>query len=157
MIGATAHATARFFFIYAEWDRVLYIGATVSSLGPIVAPVLRSMTSKIVPLAERGKVFALLSVFDNCVPLFSGVLYSQVYNRNIHTNPGSIFWLTMATQTAVFVFMGYIHFSLKGRSLAVDEYGDPTSPLDHESGKPLAAPPGNDVDVVDSVVVKQVK
>lgn len=78
MIGAMAHATARFFFIFAREGWVLYLGAAVSSLGPIVAPVLRSMTSKIVPLSERGKVFALLSVFDNCVPLFSGVLYTQV-------------------------------------------------------------------------------
>lgn len=29
-------------------------GGTVVALGPIVAPVLRSMTSKVVPLSERG-------------------------------------------------------------------------------------------------------
>jgi len=79
MVGASAHALARLFFIFAEQPYVLYIGAAVSSLGPIVAPVLRSMTSKIVPISERGKVFAILSVFDNAVPMFSGVLYSQVF------------------------------------------------------------------------------
>lgn len=121
MIGAMAHATARFFFVFAREGWVLYLGAAVSSLGPIVAPVLRSMTSKIVPLSERGKVFALLSVFDNCVPLFSGVLYTQVYNNTIDTHPGSIFWLTMATQLIVFAFMLFIHVSLRGKSLAVDE------------------------------------
>lgn len=121
MIGAMAHASARFFFIFAMEGWVLYLGAAVSSLGPIVAPVLRSMTSKIVPVSERGKVFALLSVFDNCVPLFSGVLYSQLYNNTINTYPASIFWLTMGTQLAVFAFMIFIHMTLQGRSLAVDE------------------------------------
>lgn len=29
-------------------------GGTIVALGPIVAPVLRSMTSKVVPLSERG-------------------------------------------------------------------------------------------------------
>lgn len=121
MIGAMAHASARFFFIFAQEGWVLYIGAAVSSLGPIVAPVLRSMTSKIVPLAERGKVFALLSVCDNAVPLFSSVLYSQIYNHTINTHPAGIFWLTMATQLVVFGFMLFVHVTLRGRSLAVDE------------------------------------
>lgn len=121
MIGAMAHATARFFFIFAQEGWVLYVGAAVSSLGPIVAPVLRSMTSKIVPLAERGKVFALLSVFDNAVPLFSGVLYSQIYNNTIHTHPASVFWLTMATQLVVFSSILFVHVTLRGRTLAVDE------------------------------------
>lgn len=121
MIGAMAHATARFFFIFAVEGWQLYLGAAVSSLGPIVAPVLRSMTSKIVPVSERGKVFALLSVFDNCVPLFSGVLYTQVYNNTINTHPAGIFWLTMGTQLAAFAFMMFIHVTLRGRSLAVEE------------------------------------
>lgn len=134
MIGAMAHATARFFFIFAVEGWQLYLGAAVSSLGPIVAPVLRSMTSKIVPVSERGKVFALLSVFDNCIPLFSGVLYSQVYNNTINTHPASIFWLTMGTQLAVFSFMLFVHVTLRGRSLAVDEMGAETSirPADFE-------------------------
>lgn len=121
MIGAMAHAMARFFFIFANDAWVLYLGAAVSSLGPIVAPVLRSMTSKIVPVSERGKVFALLSVFDNCVPLISGVLYTQVYNNTIDTHPAGIFWLTMGTQLAVFSFMVFIQATLRGRSLEVDE------------------------------------
>lgn len=121
MVGACAHATARLFFAFADVPWLIYVGGAVSSLGPVVAPVLRSMTSKVVPLAERGKVFALLSVFDNAVPLFSGVLYTQVYNATIDTHPAGIFWLTLSTQMCVFLFTLYIHISLKGRSLAVAE------------------------------------
>uniref|UniRef100_A0A7G3B0U0 Putative transporter add1 major facilitator superfamily protein n=1 Tax=Lutzomyia longipalpis TaxID=7200 RepID=A0A7G3B0U0_LUTLO len=130
MVGACAHASARFFFAFAEVPWVLYIGGAVSSLGPVVAPVLRSMTSKVVPLAERGKVFALLSVFDNAVPLFSGVLYTQVYNATINTHPAGIFWLTMSTQLCVLLFALYIHITLKGRNLAVAEVEKKTTLID---------------------------
>lgn len=79
MVGALAHITGRFFFIAAEVPYVFYIGGAISSLGPIVGPLIRSMTSKIVPITERGKVFAILAVCDNAVPFFSGILYTQVY------------------------------------------------------------------------------
>lgn len=79
MIGASAHIIARIFFAAAEVPYVFWIGGFASGLGPIVGPIVRSMTSKVVPANERGKVFALLSVCDNAVPFVSGVLYTQVH------------------------------------------------------------------------------
>lgn len=78
MIGASAHIIARIFFAAAEVPIIFYVGGAISGLGPVVGPIIRSMTSKLVPTYERGKVFAILAVFDNAVPFFSGVLYSQV-------------------------------------------------------------------------------
>lgn len=104
MLGAAAHAIARLFFAFAQIGWVFYVGGLVSGLGPVVGPVLRSLTSKVVPSSERGKVFALLSVCDNSVPLISGVLYSQVYIATIGVFPG-IFFLTIATQIIVFILM----------------------------------------------------
>ena len=80
----------------------------VCSLGPIVGHMIRAMTSKVVPQSERGKVFALLSVCDNAVPLISGVCYSQVYRATLNDQEKGgqgIFLLTIATQFAVFVLM----------------------------------------------------
>lgn len=116
MIGATAHATARFVYIFAEVDWLLYIGATISSLGPVVAPVLRSMISKMVPSTERGIIFSFLSVFDNAVPLVSGVLYTQIYNASINTFPQAFFLLTMGTQAVVFLLTMTVHISLRGQT-----------------------------------------
>lgn len=125
MVGATAHMVARIFFSIAETPFVFYIGGLISGLGPVVGPVVRSMTSKVVPITERGKVFALLAVCDNAVPFFSGVLYSQVstsimtlsrihstfhiyckqvYNATLGEQPG-IFYLTIATQLVVFILI----------------------------------------------------
>jgi len=117
MLGAAAHAVARLFFAFAQVDWIFYVGGLVSGLGPVVGPVLRSLTSKVVPSSERGKVFALLSVCDNSVPLISGVLYSQVYIATIGVFPG-IFFLTIATQMVVFILMLGVHRSLKGQPLA---------------------------------------
>lgn len=80
----------------------------MSSLGPIVGPMIRAMTSKVVPLSERGKVFALLSVCDNAVPFISGVCYSQVYRATLN-NDGQggdgVFLLTIASQLTVFILI----------------------------------------------------
>ncbi|XP_025075002.1 proton-coupled folate transporter isoform X1 [Pogonomyrmex barbatus] len=104
-VGTIAHASGRIVFILAKRPELFYVGATVAALGPVVAPVLRSMTSKLVPIEERGKVFAMLSVCDNAVPLFSGSLYSQLYNATIKTAPNSFYWLTFATQIAVLLLI----------------------------------------------------
>lgn len=104
IIGTISHTIARIFFATAQVPWVFYVGGFWSSIGPIAGPVLRSMVSKVVPMAERGKVFALFSVCDNAVPFVSGVLYSQIYNLTIGKFPG-IFVLTAVTQIIVFCLM----------------------------------------------------
>lgn len=116
-VGAIAHASGRIIFALAAVPQLFYVGAAVAALGPIVAPVLRSMTSKLVPVEERGKVFAMLSVCDNAVPLFSGILYTQLYNLTINTVPSSIYWLTFTTQIMVLLLISIIHFSSKSENV----------------------------------------
>lgn len=103
MIGAVCHSIARLFFALGDTSMLIYVGGIFAGVGPIVAPVIRSMVSKIVSPAERGKAFSVLAVADNAVPLFSGACYSQLYNATIHYLPSSIFYLTMASQMAVFL------------------------------------------------------
>uniref|UniRef100_A0A1I8PBN0 Major facilitator superfamily (MFS) profile domain-containing protein n=1 Tax=Stomoxys calcitrans TaxID=35570 RepID=A0A1I8PBN0_STOCA len=126
-VGAWAHAIARLFYYFANTGQMFYAGAIICSLGPIVGPMIRSMTSKIVPLSERGKVFALLSVCDNAVPFISGVCYSQVYRATLNDDGkggGGVFLLTIATQMAVFVLILSIHIILGNNSLEVPEVSE---------------------------------
>lgn len=104
MIGATFFTASRIFYAFAQVPWIFYVGALISCIGPVGGPIIRSMTSKVVPAAERGKVFALLAVCDNAVPLVSGVLYTQVYNLTVGIFPG-IFWLTAISQSILFVLM----------------------------------------------------
>lgn len=55
MAGATAHMTGHFIYAHAKSDIIMYLGATAAALGPCVAPLIRSMTSKLLAPAERGK------------------------------------------------------------------------------------------------------
>lgn len=119
-VGVCAHVTARFFYYFANTPAFFYVGAVVCSLGPIVGPMIRSITSKIVPQSERGKVFALLSVCDNAVPFVSGVCYSQIYRATIGER-SAVFLLTIATQIAVFFLILGIHLKVGHNELAVPE------------------------------------
>ncbi|XP_028981754.1 thymic stromal cotransporter homolog [Diachasma alloeum] len=122
IIGALSHAGGRILFASALTPNVFYAGAAVAALGPVIAPVLRSMTSKVVPVNERGKVFAVLSVCDNAVPLFSGVLYSQLYNVAYYTVPNAIYWLTFATQIAVMFLIIVIHVAPGANDQEIEDY-----------------------------------
>ncbi|XP_049315340.1 proton-coupled folate transporter isoform X1 [Bactrocera dorsalis] len=135
-IGAWAHAIARLFYYFAQTGTFFYVGALICSLGPIVGPMIRAMTSKIVPQSERGKVFALLAVCDNAVPFISGVFYSQVYRATLNDDGKGgrgVFLLTIATQLAVFVLILAIHIILGEQSLAVPEISEKESQLIHEN------------------------
>lgn len=143
MVGAFCYAMSRVFFVIADIPELFYVAAGISSVGPVSAPILRSMTSKVVSSSERGKVFAILSVCDNAVPLVSSVLYSQIYNVTVGKFAG-IYMLTIVTQIILFILMLWVwwpkflvifiehiankmlncrivHLLLKGRQLAVDE------------------------------------
>lgn len=118
MVGALAHTTARIFYSQAVTTWVFYMGGVFAAFGPIVAPVIRSMVSKIVDNSEKGKAFSVLGVADNAIPLVSGVLYSKLYNATIHNHPEAIFYLTMGSQVAVFVIVMYIHIIYKQDELS---------------------------------------
>lgn len=104
MFGSFCFALARVFFALAEVPELFYVGAAIASIGPVGGPLIRSMASKVLPSAERGKVFAILAVCDNAVPLVSSVLYTQIYNLTLEKFPG-IFILTAITQIILFFLM----------------------------------------------------
>lgn len=78
MTGCLGHIIARFFFGFAETSTMFYIGGAISTIGPIATPILKSMVSKAVDASERGKIFAIASVFNNAGPFIGGILYSKV-------------------------------------------------------------------------------
>lgn len=103
-IGALAHSLGRICFALASETWMMWMGASIASFGPIVAPALRSITSKLVPSDERGSIFSLLSACDNAIPMISGVLYTQVYNATLASGfAASIFLITIASQMVVFI------------------------------------------------------
>lgn len=118
IIGAISHITARIFFIAANSPFWFYIGAVSAVFGPVVAPVLRSVTSKLVPTSERGKVFALFSVADITAPIASGFIFSQVYIHTAQTSfPGAIYLVTAVSQVIVFIIALSMNCILHGKNV----------------------------------------
>lgn len=78
MVGCLGHLIARLFFGFAETPTMFYVGGAISTFGPIATPVLKSMVSKAVEGTERGKIFAIASIFNNGGPFIGGILYSKV-------------------------------------------------------------------------------
>lgn len=55
MLGAAAHICGHFIYAHATISNLMYVGGTAAALGPCVAPLIRSMTSKLLPASERGR------------------------------------------------------------------------------------------------------
>lgn len=56
MLGAAAHITGHLVYAHTTVGKMMYVGATAAALGPIVAPLIRSITSKLLPPDERGSI-----------------------------------------------------------------------------------------------------
>ncbi|KAL7012231.1 hypothetical protein ACKWTF_014704 [Chironomus riparius] len=111
VIGACGSIIGRLFFAFVGTTALMYVGASFASVGPIILPALRSISSKLVPCDERGIMFALISACDKLVPIISGVLYSQTYLATMKVYPAGIFWVTIVSQALVFVTIIFIHFN----------------------------------------------
>ncbi|KAJ8737252.1 hypothetical protein PYW07_000523 [Mythimna separata] len=118
MLGATAHICGHLVYAHATRDKLWYVGATAAALGPCVAPLIRSMTSKVLPASERGVAYAFLSVMENAVAMFASIIYSQLYKATFDTEfANSIFYLTISTQVVVFSLIFTMEIMLRGRPL----------------------------------------
>lgn len=67
MIGALAHSVGRIFFATAVDSWVFYLGGIFAAIGPIVAPVIRSMVSKLVANSEKGIFKSQNSEFSSSI------------------------------------------------------------------------------------------
>ncbi|XP_021188002.3 probable peptidoglycan muropeptide transporter SLC46 [Helicoverpa armigera] len=118
MLGATAHICGHLVYAHAKTANLWYLGATFAALGPCVAPLIRSMTSKVLPASERGVAYAFLSVMENAVAMFASIIYSQLYKATLDTEfVNSIFYLTISTQVVVFTLIFIMEIMLRGRPL----------------------------------------
>ncbi|XP_013187573.2 probable peptidoglycan muropeptide transporter SLC46 isoform X1 [Amyelois transitella] len=76
----------------ASWH--MYLASGVSSFGSLSAPLIRSFLTKILPVQDIAKVFALMCAIEGIFPLISPALYNAVYNLTIASFPGAILLMT---------------------------------------------------------------
>lgn len=116
IFGASSFLISRIIFAFSHTPLWIYIGAAFSFTGPIISPVGRSIVSKVVHVSDRGKMFALVGVFELSARFLASVAYSQVYIHTIKTTFPEAFFLVTILCQAIIVLIGlYIHFSILDR------------------------------------------
>lgn len=74
----------------------MYMGASIASVKGLSAPLIRSFLTKILPVVDIAKVFALMSAIEGLCPLISPFMYNSLYQFTVAAFPGSIYVLSSA-------------------------------------------------------------
>ncbi|XP_026729440.1 proton-coupled folate transporter-like [Trichoplusia ni] len=87
-------------FATASWH--MYLGASIASFKGLSAPLIRAFLTKILPVVDIAKVFALMSAVEGLCPLLSPLIYNSLYQVTLDVFPGAIYLLSAAiTATSV--------------------------------------------------------
>lgn len=89
---------------YLKW----FSGSALSMFRGLSSPLIRSLLTKILPLTDIAKVFALMSAIEGICPLISPVMYNSLYAATISTFPASIYVLSIAVTAICIIFTGWV-------------------------------------------------
>ncbi|XP_061720375.1 probable peptidoglycan muropeptide transporter SLC46 [Cydia pomonella] len=92
-------------FAVTTWHMYL---TSVSFIRVISAPLIRSFLSKMVPLEDIAKVFALLCTMESVCPIIAPLIYNTLYNFTIHDFPGAFYLLSACINAVCVVMLGFV-------------------------------------------------
>ncbi|CAG9834865.1 unnamed protein product [Diabrotica balteata] len=72
----------------ATEDFHIYFAAGLKFISGIISPQCRTLISKLVPVDEIAKVFALIMVVEFVVSIGASPFYTLIYNATVDTDPG---------------------------------------------------------------------
>ncbi|KAK9710999.1 Major Facilitator Superfamily [Popillia japonica] len=90
----------------ADWH--IYVAGVIRSLGGILAPMIRSLLSKMVTQEETGKLFSVTVALESLVLLGGIPLYTLVYNNTLDTEPGAFNFITGALYFLLVICIGIV-------------------------------------------------
>ncbi|GJQ80800.1 hypothetical protein Trydic_g9391 [Trypoxylus dichotomus] len=106
VISSASKIASSFVYAFAPTSTIFYLGAIVEMLNGTSFIAMRSITSKLVPPEELGKINSLFGVSEALMPLVYGPMYSFVYKSTIDTIPGSFLLLGgILTTPAIIIFL----------------------------------------------------
>ncbi|KAJ8717304.1 hypothetical protein PYW08_005703 [Mythimna loreyi] len=88
----------------------MYLGASVGSLRGLTAPLIRSFLTKILPVVDIAKVFALMSAIEGVCPLIAPLVYNSLYQITVTVLPGSIYILSSAVTAICVVSLTVVQY-----------------------------------------------
>jgi len=104
---------------FASEPWMYYLGALIDTFGSYASSIMRSMLSCCVAPDELGKIYALLSAFDNLLPLGITEAYSLIFEATIESKvPGTIFFISAAISAIALLSSVYILITLRGKRMS---------------------------------------
>ncbi|XP_011502116.1 PREDICTED: solute carrier family 46 member 3-like [Ceratosolen solmsi marchali] len=91
VLSCVSKILASFVYAFSTTDWMIYIAPLVEIINGTSFIVMRSITSKLVPPDELGKVNSLFGVCEAIVPLVYGPMYSSIYGATVNNFPGTFF------------------------------------------------------------------
>ncbi|KAG6456780.1 proton-coupled folate transporter [Manduca sexta] len=88
----------------------MYFGVSISLFKDLSAPLLRSVITKILPVEDIAKVFALMAAIEGLCPLISPLLYNCLYVYTLSTLPAAIYILSSGITLTCIIFVGIVQY-----------------------------------------------
>ncbi|CAH0590195.1 unnamed protein product [Chrysodeixis includens] len=88
----------------------MYLGACIASFKGLSAPLIRSFLTKILPVVDIAKVFALMSAVEGLCPLLSPIIYNSLYQITLEVFPGAIYVLSASITTISVVCLSMVQY-----------------------------------------------
>ncbi|RVE43765.1 hypothetical protein evm_011614 [Chilo suppressalis] len=95
-------------FAVVTWQ--MYLGPLIALFGGLSAPLIRSMLTKILPIEDIAKAFALMCAIEGICPLISPFIYNSLYRATISVFPGAIFVLASFTSITCTIMLGFVAY-----------------------------------------------
>ncbi|CAK1584421.1 unnamed protein product [Parnassius mnemosyne] len=107
-------------FAVTTW--YMYLGAGVSLFKRLSSPLIRSMLTKMLPVEDIAKGFALMCAVEAISSLISPALYSSLYVSTIKCFPGAIYVLSSGITGLCILFLGFVQcFIWKGSQISFQQ------------------------------------
>lgn len=108
LMGILSVVSGMVLLAFAKTTLLMFVVRVPMLLSIMPFPVLRSMTSKIIPKSEQGALFACLSFLESLTNNVSAAVFNSVYAATVAWFPGFIFLLSAGICVVPLFFLGVV-------------------------------------------------
>ncbi|KAH8373069.1 hypothetical protein KR009_011228 [Drosophila setifemur] len=88
LVSLLSHSSSSLMKAFATVNWQIYVAIGLGVFKSLVNPMCHTMITNLLPIDERGKIFALLGILQTLSPLISSSLYYAIYTRSLDSDPG---------------------------------------------------------------------
>lgn len=85
---------------------MIFLAGCIKCLSGSVSPMSRCFLSKLIPVEESGKIFAVLTSFETIGGLAGTFIYTFIYNSTLTTYPATFNFVSFGLFAVELVLVG---------------------------------------------------